>query len=492
VSAAPDDAAPDDAAPDGAARGAETAAPPGEPHLSGHLGVTSIVFMVIAAAAPLTVINGNVPLAVTMGNGAGAPVGYLVAALVLLLFSVGFVAMTPHVPQAGAFFAYVEQGLGARAGLGAAYLALVTYTTIQVGVWGYFGGALSTLVHDFGGPEPPWWVGTAVGVALVAVLGYRRIELSSKVLGVALVCEIGVVLVMNAAIIGSGGAEGIDLAPFAPGQMFSGSFGIAVLFSITGFIGFEATAVFRDEARDPDRTLPRATYVAVLVIGLFYTFSAWAVVEGWGVRGVAEAAAADPDNMVLNTAERYIGGVGKDFMECLLVTSLLACTLSFHNVVARYQLTLAGRSRMPSALGRVHPRHGSPHVSSVVQTVTATVLLAVFAALGMDPLTEVFSSMAGIATLGVSLLMTMTSVAVLAFFRGRADSRWWQTRLAPALGALGLVACLCLIVGNFALVVEGTVAVAVGLGIVPPLAFALGYLHESRAQRALTRQPDTA
>lgn len=474
MSAAPDAASPEQS---------DSAAASGRPGLTGHLGVTSIVFMVIAAAAPLTVINGNVPLAVTMGNGAGAPVGYLVAALVLLLFSVGFVAMTPHVPQAGAFFAYVEKGLGPRAGLGAAYLALVTYTTIQVGVWGYFGGALSTLIEDFGGPDLPWWAGTAIGVALVAVLGYRRIELSSKVLSVALVCEIGVVLVMNAAIIGRGGAEGIDLAPFAPAQMFSGSFGIAVLFSITGFIGFEATAVFRDEARDPDRTLPRATYLAVIIIGLFYTFSSWAVVEGWGVHGIVGAAQADPDNMVLNTAGRYIGAVGKDFMECLLVTSLLACTLSFHNVVTRYQLTLAGRSRMPGALGRVHPRHGSPHVSSLVQTATATVLLIGFASLGLDPLTEVFSSMAGIATLGVALLMTMTSVAVLVFFRGRPDSRWWQTRLAPTLGVVGLLVCVGLIVGNFALVVEGTLALAVGLGIVPPVAFALGYVHEARARR---------
>lgn len=52
------------------------------------------------------------------------------------------------------------------------------------------------------------------------------------------------------------------------------------------------------------------------------------------------------------------------------------------------------------------------------------------------------------------------------------------------LAVLGLVACLCLIVGNFALVVEGTLALAVGLGVVPPLAFALGWFHEARAQRA--------
>ena len=86
--------------------------------LTGRLGVGAIVFMVIAAAAPLTVIGGNVPLAVGGGNGIGAPVGFLIAASVLLVFAIGFVTMTPHVREAGAFFSYVTTGLGSRAGLG--------------------------------------------------------------------------------------------------------------------------------------------------------------------------------------------------------------------------------------------------------------------------------------------------------------------------------------------------------------------------------------
>ena len=445
--------------------------------LSGRLGVTSIVFMVVAAAAPLTVINGNVPLAVTMGNGAGAPIGFLVASCVLLLFCVGFVAMTPHVQQAGAFYAYVERGLGPRLGTGAAFLALATYTAIQVGVWGYLGGAVSTLISDFGGPSLPWWACSAVGIALVALLGYRRIELSSKVLGAALLGEIAIVLVMDAVILSTGGAEGISGISFTPGAIFGGPFGIAVLFSMTGFIGFEATAVFRDEARDPDRTLPRATYLAVLVIGVFYTFSAWAVVEGWGAGGIVPVAQQDPDNLVLNTATRYIGTAGKDVMQVLLMTSLFACTLAFHNVISRYQFTLAGRGTLHRALGRVHPHHHSPSLSSVVQTATAALLLSVFAIVGLDPLTEVFSAMAGVATLGVALLMTATSAAVLVFFFRRGDRRWWKTRVAPASGAVGLLCCLWLILSNFSLVVGGTTAAACFLGAIPFLAFALGLLR---------------
>ena len=111
-----------------------------------------IVFMVIAAAAPLTVIGGNMPLAMGLGNGAGAPVGFLIAALVLLVFSIGFVTMTPYVPEAGAFFSYVTVGLGQRMGKGIAVVALIAYTAIQVGIYGYIGWAIDDTVGFYGGP----------------------------------------------------------------------------------------------------------------------------------------------------------------------------------------------------------------------------------------------------------------------------------------------------------------------------------------------------
>lgn len=76
-----------------------TSTTPRTRRLTGHLGPVGIVFMVVAAAAPLTVIGGNMPLAMGLGNGAGAPVGFVIAALVLLVFSIGFVTMTPMSPR---------------------------------------------------------------------------------------------------------------------------------------------------------------------------------------------------------------------------------------------------------------------------------------------------------------------------------------------------------------------------------------------------------
>ena len=462
----------------------DQASPSGE--LSGRLGTGGIVFMVIAAAAPLTVLAGNVPLAVGIGPGIGAPVGFVIASLVLLVFAVGFVTMTPHVKNAGAFFAYVTLGLGDRAGMGIALVALVAYTAIQVGVYGFLGWAANDLVIFYGGPQLPWWLYSLVTIGIVAVLGYRHIELSAKVLGIALVLEIAVVVVMDAAIFTSGGAEGISFTSFTPDAVFSGPLGVAVLFSLTGFIGFEATAVFRDEARDPERTIPRATYLAVAIIGSFYTLSSWAMILGNGpsnVVNVAERTLAGEGNMLLDTAQQYIGGTLRDVMQVLLITSLFACVLSFHNIIARYQFVLSRKGLLPKKLGRVHPKQHSPAFSSIVQSVTALVLVLVFVAAGLDPLVGVFGSMAGVATLGMVILMLATSIAVLVFFSRHSDlarGRVWRTRIIPSIAVLGLLVSLWLVVSNFTLVTSSGVAVSVILGLIPVAALVAGVIMGQR------------
>lgn len=461
--------------------------------LSGTLGVGSNVFMVVAAAAPLTVIAGTVPLGVAAGNGAAFPTTFAICCAILLLFAVGFCAMSRHVPNAGAFYAYVQRGLGRAPGLGSAFLALVTYTAVQLAVYGYLGAVLDGLVQHYGGPALPWWLWSLVALVVAGLLGYRNIELSGKVLGALLVAEVAIVLVFDVVVIGRGGSPdgGLSTALLHPAQVVSGSLGIALMFAIASFIGFEATAVFRDEARDPQRTIPRATYLALLLIGAFYTLSSWSVVSAWGDAAAVEQATADPGNMIVTTITNTLGVLGGDIANVLLMTSLFAALLSFHNVLARYFFALGNAGALPARCGRSHPAHGSPHVASLVQTATALVFVLVFALAGMDPVTQVFAWMAGTATLGVLALMALTCAAVIVFFRRtRLDGRIWHTLLAPGAGLAGLLICLWLTVSNFPTLIGGSPALATAIGAVLVLAFLLGAAW-SRV-RAGALRPDPA
>lgn len=131
----------------------------------------------------------------------------------------------------------------------------------------------------------------------------------------------------------------------------------------------------------------------------------------------------------------------------------------------------------------VHDRHHSPAFSSLVQTVTAWVIVAILAILGIDPLVGVFGSMAGVATVGMVPLMLTTSVAVLVYFmrhREQADGRVWQTRLAPAL--LGLLASMWLVLTNFTLVTGGSAALSTVLAAIPFAGLLVGALLWRPAQ----------
>jgi amino acid transporter len=439
--------------------GGESTAP--ERHLRGNLGVASIVFMVVAAAAPLGVIGGVVPLGIASGNGAGFPATFIAATVVLLLFAVGFTAMTPYVEEAGAFFSYVRKSLGTPTGIGIAFVALVSYVALEAGVYGLLGPAGAAVVELFNGPALPWWLFAALAFAVTTYLGYRNITVSSRVLAVLLTAEIAIVLVLDLVIVARGGDHGLSTGIVNPTAIFSGSLGIGLLFAIISYVGFEATAIFRDEARTPERTIPRATYLALILIGVFYAVTSWALISGWGDEVAVQQATDSGATFLGDSAQRYIGLVGADVITVLYFTSLFACILAFHNVASRYVFALSQRDVLPASLSEPHETHGSPHRASlwISGVVAAGILVAV--AFNLDPAAQFYTWFAGATTVGVVVLMIATSVAVLVFFgRDRRGHSVWRVRVAPVLGLVGLLGALVLILTNLKDLVGGSSVLA--------------------------------
>ncbi|PSJ60916.1 APC family permease [Pseudaminobacter soli (ex Li et al. 2025)] len=416
------------------------------------LGVGAVTFLVVSAAAPLTAVAGGVPLSMMLGNGAGIPAGFLLVTTVLLLFAVGYVAMARHIRNAGAFYAYTAQGLGGMMGGAAALIAILAYNCMQIGIFGLFGAATSGFFAGLG-LELPWWVWTYIGIALVAVFGYRRVDLSAKILTVLVLLEYAVVMVINVAILGKGGDGGLGFSSFTPTAFFSGSPSIGILFCFAAFIGFEATTIYSEEAREPHKTVPRATYISVLIIGLFYMFTSWLMVNGAGADKLVPElqGLADPTTFLFGLAERYVGSWLPPIMSLLFVTSLFASVLAFHNGVARY-MYVAGREKLlPESIGVTHRVYQSPHVASVIQTIIAVLVIGLFAFTGQDPVLALFSWLTNVGTLAIMVLMALTAFAIVVFF-GRnpgLEPSALVTRIIPAITGLILLALVIFIASNF-------------------------------------------
>lgn len=423
--------------------------------LTGRMGGVSLALTVLAFSAPLSVVSGFIPITIMFG-GEGAPFGFVLATAVLLLFSIGYVTMTRHVPKPGAFYAFISIGLGKTTGLGAAFLAVLSYLLVYTGNYAFFGISVTALVESLGGPGTPWWIWSLVGWAGVSLLGYFNIDLSARVLSVVMALEVALVMVVNGFVLAKGGAEGLSAEPFALTTFLEGDFGVTMLFAILVFMGFEATALFRDEVRNPGKTIPRATFGAVIFVGLLYTISAYVLVTAFGSEAVT-VATETPTEMFPLTVSQYVSSSLVPVAFVLTSTSIVAASLSIHNVIARYIYNLAHDRALPHSLARVHDKHHSPSRSSNALAVVAGLILILMALLTLDE-GLLYAQMIGIGSVGVLFLMALVSLSVIAwFFSRRASIREnaLRTYVAPALAALTLFAVVLFSCLHFELLVGG-------------------------------------
>jgi amino acid transporter len=370
-----------------------------------------------------------------------------------------------------------------------AIIAVVAYNAMQFGLIGLLGGIASGVFAGFG-VNLPWYLWSLVAVLLVGTLGYRQVDLSAKVMIVLVVLEYLVVLLVDFAILGSGGAEGLSFNFFDTTAIFSGSLTAAILFCLGSFIGFEATTIYAEEARDPERTIPRATYLSVLMIGLFFVFTTWLMIAGVGADKLVPTIGAlpDPTSFFFDLAGTYVGGPVPAIAGLLLVSSLFAAISAFHNYIARYSYVAGREGLLPAAFGRTHDAHQSPHIGSVVQTVMALVVLAVFAGLGLDPVLNMFTWISQIGTLGVLGMMTITSLSVIVFFRRKGGGNPALTTLIlPAVSGLVMAALFVYIFINFG---DLTQTAGGSLGIIlPALIPAAGIVGFAMASRLKATNP---
>ncbi|WP_173009959.1 APC family permease [Mycolicibacterium sp. P9-64] len=420
---------------------------------------TQLVLSVLAFSSPLVCLSGYFALTI-MSTGQTAPVAFIIVTAVLMVFSVGYMAMTRHMPRPGAFYAYISEGLGRHLGLASAFLATLSYTVILMGVYCFGGLTISGLISTWAGPSIPWWL-TALGVwVIVAFLGYFNVEVSAKVLMWVMFVEVTTMMVFNVAVFDHGGQDGLSAAPFDVFAFASGEkLWVGMLFAMLVFIGFEATALYRDEVRDPDRTIPRATYIAVLFIGVLYTVTVWIMVIAFGA-DAEKVATEDTAGMFGIAASRYVGSTFRDVATALVITAVLASLLSIHNAATRYTFNLAADAALPRLLARVHDRHNSPYAASL--GISALSLLGVipFVLTNNDPAVT-YAQLAGLGNAGVFILMALVSVAVVVFFRRHPTTtphNTWATMVAPSIAAIAMTSLVAFALANFDLVVGASSA----------------------------------
>lgn len=426
--------------------------PPTEPAVgslkAGPAGTTHIVAMVVAAAAPIATAIVLIPLGMLLGNGVGFPGTIVLVALILALFAVGFVRIQPFIKNAGAFYAYISAGIGRPAGLASAYVLSISYASLGASIVGAFGFYGQTLLQKYFNLNIPWLVVAIIGVAIATALAVGGIEVSARILFVILALELLALVVLDASILLHNGIPSFTIQVFNPVNIFSGAVGVAAIYGFSMFLGFETTAVYAEEVRNPRRSVPRATFIILALVGVFYSFASWSMVAAVGSDRLLDTIGQNPGEFVFALSDQFVGPAWTDLIGVLTTLSLFAGVLAFQNAGARYLFALARDGMAPSKLSHTRHNAGTPIVALLVVGTVFVGLSIVYSVAGLDPLLEMSTSLVGVGTIGLVVVMSIASLSIGIFFIRR-RTFGVATVLAPLLAAVLLGYCAVAGIQNY-------------------------------------------
>ncbi len=404
--------------------------------LSGKLSTWNIVFLVFATMTPLVALSSTTGLALGMGGGIGIVGLYVVVAACMLLFQFGYSAMTAEITNAGAFYAYITKGFGPTPGLAAALLSTLMYQMISVVIAAFFAFYARTTIEAQVGVTIDWRL-LAVAAALgTFVLGRRNVDVSSKLLGIAVALETLLTALFVLAVIRQAGPGAFSWSVFRPSNIFNDHFGISAMMVIYVFGGIEVNAIYSEEARDPRRTARRAGLLTPLLLMVFYVVGAWALVTALGTTDAQRIAQENLGTVFFLMNSRYVGAWSTDLIQWLILFSLFAALLGTHNNASRYLFALGRDHILPQSLRKIDPVSNVPRNAGGAQIGCLLIMLGFFMVIGADPMVDIVTGFGGVIVLINVVLWAWVSAAAYRYFRSRRDITLWVGRIAPALSTV--------------------------------------------------------
>ncbi|WP_437616163.1 APC family permease [Erwinia sp. V71] len=418
-------------------------------HFMGKLTTGHIIVLIIANASPLGAIIGMGPLAFMMG-GAGLPLAFLLAGVVILCFALCYAQLIKHIPGEGAFYKYIQTIFGHRVGVASAFMAAFSYLMLTISLasaTGYF----TNLLFQSYGVNLGWEIWAVIAFVLVNILGAYSADIGASVLSWIVILEFLLLLVVDIAIGKQSGAATFPLQVFSSDVISHQGFSVCLMAAFMSFIGFEAASLYSGEAKDADSSVPKALLSSVLVVAVFYFITSWALVGAVGIDNVQNTARSMQGEMVINIIKQYVGGNFSQLTNILFCNSSLVCYLALHNASARYVRILATNGYLPEGLGKINVKTNAPVNASLFVSLFVAAALIVPAALGIDPYVVLSGGTAAVSTFGILLLQALVAFGCVIFFRKRKHARNFSTFLAPILAGAGLLVAASLIAENFTL-----------------------------------------
>jgi amino acid transporter len=375
-----------------------------------HKGVLSpmeTLAQSVSAIAPSTSPALTIPLVFALaGNGTWFAYVLTTVAVLLVGFCISRFARMSASP--GSLYSYTADTLPPWLGAVAAWAMLLAYLATGASVVGatlYYGNVILNQFFSWSMPGLPTLIIVLVPVAAIA---YRDVKLSAEMMLWIEVISVSLIAIVLVLLIVHNGFH-LDMDQMRLKDVKLGGLGPALILAMFSFVGFESATTLGEEAREPLKTIPRAVIQSAIVVGLFFTLSAYA--ENLGFRGEPQNL-SDPSISPMHVLARKVGisplGTAIDFGAFV---AGFACVLACTTASARVMLRMAHSGLLPDRFARTHKRFGTPGGGVLL---SAVVMFVVTAPLVLNKVsgTDIYGWLGSISVFGFLTAYALVAVAL--------------------------------------------------------------------------------
>lgn len=335
--------------------GAGQGAPDGSvsPGLRRTLTLRQIVFLGLAYMAPLAVFDTfGIVADTTHGH---VPLSYLVILGAVLITAQSYARIVPYFPRAGSAYTYTREAINPHVGFIVGWAATLDYLLLPM-----INALLSSIYMKVAFPHVPAWVWIITTILLCTVLNLTGVKLAANInvalVAVQLTVAIAFVALATKDIIEGANGSAFSWTPFYSSNVDASAIGAGAAVLALSFLGFDAVSTLAEEARDPQRDIPRAILIIVAVAGLFFVTITYVMqVLFPDVSKVGNIVGASPE------IARYIGGAA--FQAIFIggyMTAVYGCGITQQMSAARLLYAMGRDGALPAKPFRMLNKAGVP------------------------------------------------------------------------------------------------------------------------------------
>ena len=366
----------------------------GENRMQRVLGIPSLLMFGLAYLVPLTVFTtfGTVT-SITKGH---LPLAYAVTTAAMLFTALSYATLVRAIPSAGSAFAYAQAAFGRKIGFLTGWTLLLDYMLLPAINYLIIGIYLNAQFPDL--PAPLFIIGS---IALVTMLNVIGVDIVRKASFVLVIVQL-VFAAIFVSVVFLRPETTPNLSPFySSGVQWTPVFAGAAILCLS-FLGFDAVSTLSEEARDPERTVPRAIMLTTIVGGAIFILLSYGgalVISDW--RTIQSSDSAGLEVMA------PLGPIRSAMFIAAYLSGCIASAIASQASVARILFAMGRARQLPERwFGHLDARFHTP--TYAIYTVAAISLMMMFATL---------DGLASLISFGALFAFSIVNLAVVVLFR---------------------------------------------------------------------------